>query len=163
MFKVGNKIIYKGDVCIVKEIKQKYFRDIDYYFLSPMSDLSLTIKIPVDSKSTDVREVISKEDALKLIYSIPDVPVIDAPNEKNMENNYKDLIKGRTYNGLIQVIKTTYLRNQTRLDNNKKTSEKDTTYLKKAEDKLYDELSIALDIPTKEVKEKIIAICQKEN
>lgn len=163
MFKVGNKIIYKGDVCVVKEIKTKYFHDIDYYFLSPMSDLSLTIKIPVDSTSKDIREVISKDDALKLIYSIPDVPVIDAVNDKNMENNYKELIKGRTYNGLIQVIKTTYLRNQNRIDNNKKTSEKDSTYLKKAEDKLYDELSVALDIPLTDVKKKIIDICQEES
>ena len=162
MFKVGSKIIYKGDVCIVKEIKQKYFHDIDYYFLSPLNDLSLTVKIPVNNKTDDIREVISKEDALKLIYSIPNVPVINAPHEKNIENNYKELIKSRTYNGLIQVIKTTYLRNQNRLDNNKKTSEKDTTYLKKAEDKLYDELAIALDIPLKDVKKKIIAICQGE-
>lgn len=163
MFKVGSKIIYKGDVCVVKEIKLQYFHDTDYYFLSPMSDLSLTIKIPVDSSSSDIRDVISKDDALKLIYSIPNVPVIDALNEKNMENNYKELIKGRTYKGLIQVIKTTYLRNQTRLDNNKKTSEKDTTYLKKAEDKLYDELAVALDIPITDVKSKIVAICQKES
>ena len=43
---------------------------------------------------------------------------------------------------LIKIIKTAYIRNDNRLKNNKKISDKDKTYFEKAEEYLYNELSI---------------------
>lgn len=36
MYKVNDLLIYKKDVCKVKEIK--YLRNLDYYVLSPIKD-----------------------------------------------------------------------------------------------------------------------------
>jgi len=45
MYKLGDLIIYKKDVCEVSEIKEKYLHDIDYYVLTPIADKSLKIQI----------------------------------------------------------------------------------------------------------------------
>lgn len=160
MYKINDKVVYKGDVCIVKDIKEKYFKNIDYYVLSPINDFSLTINAPTDSK--DIRTIISKEKALELIDKIPSIKLIDIDNEKYIEKEYKDMLSEQTYDGLIKIIKTAYLRNETRINNNKKISEKDDTYFKVAEQKLYDELSIALNIKPEEVKKTIINTCNKK-
>ena len=49
MYKVGDYIVYKRDVCKVKEIKEKYYNNTDYYVLNPISDLSLKINVPVNN------------------------------------------------------------------------------------------------------------------
>ena len=73
-----------------------------------------------------------------------------------MENEYKRLLDTRALNDLVKIIKTTYLRNKERIDNKKKISEKDDNYFNKAEDYLYTELSVALNMKKSEVKKYII-------
>ena len=54
--------------------------------------------------------------------------------------NLSDLKKMR-YEDLIKIIKTTYLRNKERIDNNKKIGGTDDEYFKQAEKYLYNEFS----------------------
>ena len=61
-----------------------------------------------------------------------------------------------THKDLIKIIKTTYLRNKERLDNNKKTTDKDTYYFNQAENYLYNEFSVVLNLSCEETKEYII-------
>lgn len=49
MYKIGEYIVYNKEVCLIKDIKNKYINDIDYYVLRPLDDKSLNIKIPVNS------------------------------------------------------------------------------------------------------------------
>lgn len=44
MYKVGDIVIYKKDVCEVSEIKEKFYRDIDYYVLRPINDKTLKLE-----------------------------------------------------------------------------------------------------------------------
>lgn len=57
---------------------------------------------------------------------------------------------------LIKIIKTTYLRNDYRIKNGKRVSEKDSIYFNMAEKRLYNELSISLNLSFNETKEYII-------
>ena len=57
--------------------------------------------------------------------------------EKQIEQTYKELMKSGTHEDLVKIIKTTYLRNQMRILNNKKISEKDDEYFKRAEKYLW--------------------------
>lgn len=121
----------------------------------------MTISIPFNYKKEDVRNLISKEEALKIISTIPNIDIIDIENEKNIEAIYKDLLFRGTYEDLIKVIKTTYSRNQERINNKKHISEKDDTYFKKAEKLLYNEFSVSLNKSFGEVKNYIINYCVK--
>lgn len=38
MFKVGEIIVYKKEVCKIKEIKEKSIQNKDYYIMNPIED-----------------------------------------------------------------------------------------------------------------------------
>jgi len=153
MYKINDLLIYKKDVCKVKEIKEKYLRDTDYYVLVPLKDESLTIQVPVNNNA--IRNIISKEETEKIIKNIPNIDIIKS-DAKILENEYKTLMQNGTHEDLIKIIKTTYLRNEERLANNKKTADKDNRYFEEAESYLYHEFSISLNLPYDSVKQYII-------
>ena len=99
-----------------------------------------------------LKNIISTDNAKKLISQITKIEPIKDINEKNLELKYKELLNTGTYEDLIKIIKTTYLRNENRLNNKKKVSEKDDTYFKLAEKYLYNELSISLNMSIEKVK-----------
>lgn len=141
-------IIYERDVCIIEKVMKKYIKGIDYFILRPLNDKTLKISVPVTSKM--LRNVISFDEANELINNMKNIDVLK--DEKQMENEYKRLLDTRDLNDLVKIIKTTYLRNKERIDNKKKISEKDDNYFNKAEDYLYTELSVALNMKKSEVK-----------
>ena len=61
MFKEGNLVVYRRDVCKIQKIKSKFFNGLDYLELVPLNDESLNMKVPVNSP--DLRKVISKAKA----------------------------------------------------------------------------------------------------
>lgn len=156
MNKVNDYIVYKKEVCKIKEIKENKTINKKYYVLAPVSDDSLKLEIPITEKMDCLRKVISKDNAIKLINNIPSIKPIENIDDKYIENTYKDLLMEGTYENLIKIIKTTYLRNDLRLKNKRKISEKDYNYFSQAENYLYNELAIALNMTYDETKEYII-------
>lgn len=158
MFKVGDVIVYKKDVCKIVEIRPKFMKDLDYYVLEPIDDSSLKIQIP--KNNTFIRKLISKEEIDNIISDIPKIPVITT-DDKMIENEYKSLLQEGTHKDLIRIIKTTYLRNEERKNNNKKIGEKDNNYFKLAEKYLYNEFSIVLNKSIEDTKKFIIDKVEK--
>lgn len=155
MFNVGDYIIYKRDLCIIKNIKDNERMKKTYYVLAPVEDDSLIIDVPVDNTFGYLRPVIKKEEAEQIINNIPNVDMIES-NERMMENEYRNLMKSGTHEDLIKVIKTTYHRNEERRVAGKKIGDKDHNYFQKAETFLYNELSVALGMTYDECKEYVI-------
>lgn len=145
-------IVYERDVCLIEEVKGKYIKGVDYYILRPLNDKTLKISVPVNSKL--LRNLISLEDANKLINNMKSIEVIE--DNKQIENEYKRLLDTGNLNDLVKIIKTTYLRNKERIINKKKISEKDDNYFNKAEDYLYTELGIVFNMSKENIKEYII-------
>lgn len=152
MLKVDDYVVYKKDTCKVKEIKK--MNDKDYYVLIPVRDKSLKINIPVDN--SDLKSLMTKEEIDKLIERMPIIEPITSENDKMIEFEYKNLLATNNKEDLIKIIKTTYLRNKERLDNNKKIGERDEAYFKKAEEYLYNEMSIVLDMSFDDVKDYVL-------
>lgn len=58
------------------------------------------------------------------------------------------------------MIKTTYMRNQERLSQNKRIGERDEVYFERAEKRLYNELSVSLNLTFDQTKQYVInAVC----
>ena len=153
MHKINEYIIYNKDVCKIEEIKEKYYNDNDYYILSSISDKSLKIQVPTNSNK--IRNIITKEELDNIIKSIPNIDTIKE-NDRLIENTYKTFMQSGTHEDLIKIIKTTYLRNKKRTDENKKISEIDDSYFRNAEKYLYNEFSIVLNLPYEKTKEYVI-------
>ena len=158
MYKINDYIIYKREVCKINDILPKFFKDNDYYLLSPLSDETLTIKVPVNNK--EIRSLITKKDIDKIINDIPNIEPVNS-DTKSLEGIYKDLLASGSHADLIKIIKTTYLRNKERIDNNKKTTDKDNYYFNLAEKYLYQEFQIVLNLTYDEAKDYVINKVEK--
>lgn len=161
MFKVGEIVVYKKEVCKIKEIKEKYIQNKDYYIMNPIKDETLLINVPIDNEK-NLREVITKEEAKKVIANISNIEPLDI-NNKNIEFEYKQLLNEDSLENLIKIIKTSYLRNFEREKNKKRISDIDKNYFEKAEKRLYNELSISLNLTYDETKEYIINYLENKN
>ena len=155
MYKVGDYVVYKKDVCKVKEIRQNSLNKEEYYLLIPVNDESLKIDVPVSNDLGNIRDLITKSEIKKIIKEIPNIKVLDS-NNKLIESEYKELLKDGSFESLIKIIKTTYLRNKERIDNNKKKGDKDDYYFNLAEKYLYTEFSVVLGMSFDEAKEYVI-------
>ena len=156
MYKSGDVVVYRRDVCRIKELKEHYFFDKTYYIMSPVDDASLVTSVPVDTTSY-LRNVITKEEAEELISKIPYIETVQASDRGiEYEYKYKRLLGENTLESLIKIIKTTYMRNVKRLEQNKKISEKDEQYFNQAERRLYNELSISLQLSFDDTKQYVI-------
>lgn len=154
MKKVGEYIIYRNDVCLIMEIKENDLNKKLCYTLVPEKDKTLKMNIPVDNEH--IRDIMTKEEVEQLVKSMKDIQPIHI-EEKLLEGEYKRLLKEESNENLIKIIKTTYLRNQERIKNNKKISDKDNRYFEIAENYLYTEIATVLSIDFEEAKEYVIS------
>lgn len=153
MYKINDYVVYKKDVCIISDLKK--INNLNYYVLVPIMDKSLKINIPISNSSILLRNLITIDELNSLISKIPKIEVIKN-NDKMLENDYRKLLNTNKHEDLIKIIKTTYLRNKERIDNNKKVGDKDLTYFEQAERYLYSEFSIVLNKDFDETKKYVI-------
>lgn len=147
-------IVYRKETCKIIEKEDGYYR------LVPVNDTSIKYKVPVDSNF--LKKVITKEEIDRLLLEIPEINTIDL-GEKQIEQEYKELMKSGTHEDLVKIIKTSYLRNQIRILNNKRISEIDDEYFRRAEKYLYEEIGIVLNLSFENTKEYIINKLKKAN
>lgn len=160
MFKKGEYIICgTNGICQVEDITTLDIPGVDhkrmYYLLKPVFSSGSTVYKPTDSDTSALRPALSKEEADSLIESIPNIPTIPIADEKALERTYKEYIHSNSCQSLVQLIKTIYLRKQKRILKGYKVTAVDSKYYKMAEDFLYGELSVALNIPREEMRDYI--------
>ena len=142
-----NYIVYRKEVCQIIDEKE------GIYVLIPAYDNSIKYKVPANSPL--LKDLMTREEIDRLLLEIPHINVLNM-SDKQIEQTYKELMNNGTHEDLVKIIKTTYLRNQLRILNNKKISEKDDEYLKRAEKYLYEEIGVVLNISFEQTKEYVI-------
>ena len=161
------KVFHKGEhvvcgskgVCVVEEITTLDIAGVDkkreYYILKPLYLSSSTVYIPVDTAEGSMRKVLAHEEAESLIHRIPEIPLITIANDKLLEQEYKNCLKTSNCQDLIRIIKTIYLRKRAREEAGRKETAVDARYFRIAEDQLYGELAVSLDMPRESVENYI--------
>lgn len=126
-----------------------------YYVLEPVFQKGSTVYTPVDNDKVVMRRIMNKEEAEELAEGVGQIETVWIQEEKGREQMYKDAIRTYDCRSLVQIIKTLYLRKQDRLKEGKKVLSSDEQYLRKAEELLYGEMSLALSIPKEDVESYI--------
>ncbi len=152
MYKINDYVIYKREVCIVKNLKK--INNQDYYTLENKEDSSLKISIPVSQEHQLLRSLTTFEEISNTLDHINEIAPLDI-NERNLEEQYKSLLQGSTIKDLIKIIKTAYIRNEIRKSNHKPLSDKDTNYQELAEQFLFNEIAYAMNISYDAAKELV--------
>lgn len=164
MYQPGEIIFYNGEgVCRVESVgpvdasanKQKL-----YYTLQPLYRQG-KIFIPVDSPVFS-RPVITRRQAEELLRRIPSIKaeVYENRNLRMLNEHYQTLLQTHDCEDMLQVIRSVYVKQQELKAQGKKPGLVDERYMKRAEDLLYGELAVALDIPKESVLDHIISVME---
>ena len=122
-----------------------------YYTLQPVYG-SETIYTPVDSP-VFMRPAITRQQAEELIAQIPFIreDVCMHRNMNQLREHYESSFQSHECEDLVQLIKSVYAKNKSAALQGKKVGQMDQQYMRRAEELLYGELAVALDIPREDV------------
>lgn len=161
MFDVGDYIIYGcSGVCKVENIGPVEINGVSkdkmYYTLAPVYNKGSKVYTPTDNEKVIMRPILSSEEAITLIDHIQEIGTLQVVDEKRGEEVYKEALQKNDCREWIKIIKTIYLRKQAKINQGKKLTACEERYFHLAEDCLYEELAIPLEIKKDEVEEFII-------
>ena len=161
MFHTGDYVVYGNNgVCRVEGIGTLEVsgmpQDRLFYTLHPLYMKGSTLFTPVDNSKIIIRPVLSKEEAKELIREIPNLEPLWINDERKREIQYKETIRTCDCRQYVRIIKTIYLRRENRLAEGKKVTVQDEKYFHMAEEALYGELAISLELSKEEAKSYVI-------
>lgn len=155
MLSRGDAVVYKcRGLYKVEDIGTLDFPSVDskkqYYTLQSVEDERDRAYVPTDD-STNIRQPVSREEALELIGRIQDIEVLKIKNEKFREQEYKNCIADFCPENWVKVLKTTYSRTKSRGS----ITSLDRKYQMLLEHALYSEFAFVLGVPAGSVAQFI--------
>lgn len=157
MYQVGDKIIYGSNgVCVIEEIKMIEVPHTDeekaYYIIKPVFQ-ECRISVPTDTKMF-MRPIISEADAIELIDGIPEVDAQPYYNTalRQLQEYYEKKMSSHSCTDLVELTLSLYKKREQVLSQKRKFGAIDERYMKRAEELLFGELSVALGIQKSEVR-----------
>lgn len=161
MFNKNDYIIYGSmSVCKILDIIEEenvYIGRKSYYVIQPVySDKNTIIKIPTDSKKIFMRHLLSKDEVMSIIESIPNLEITKIENDKERSVYYKSVIKNSLCEELTEIIKGISINEQEKLSIGKKLSKTEEDFKKAAEKLIDEEFATVLDIPVQDVQSFIL-------
>ncbi len=152
MYQIGDLILYGSTgVCRVTDIVARRFSRTEpeklYFVLTPLYQ-SGTITTPVENGKVFTRPVISRDEAVALIDEIPNIEAVAYYNQnlQQLESHYKSELESHDCLDLLRLTMSTYQKKKEREQQKLKFGAVDRRYMERAEDLLFGELAVALDI-----------------
>lgn len=166
MFSVGEYVVHRtSGICQVKKIAPLP-ADMgpagkDYYFLAPINTRG-EIFSPAEEDNSNLRKVLTKDEALKLLDEIPSIEDTPIDNDKLREAHYKEAIRSCDCRELVKILKTLTSRRLARFAVGKKSTASEERYYKQAEDNLFNELAFATGKDRQEISEVGTALINEQ-
>lgn len=161
MFQVGDYMVHENNgICRVEEITQLKMpgaqKNRMYYVLLPVYTKGSKVYSPVDNSKVVMRNLLTKEEAEDLIKEIPQMEQMQTADLGRGDDPYKAALHSCDCHAWARMLKTLYTKRDQRVRQGKKLVTSDERYLRQAQDHLYQELAMALDITEKEVEKHIL-------
>lgn len=160
MFNIGDLILYSTHgICRIDDICKKTFSGItkSYYVLHPMEDCNLSISTPVDNDKVVMIELLTKEEALKILesFKLPGIEWIEADGERNQK--YSSIVKQGDRKEIAKIANTLMKKKISIEDSKKKFHERDKKLLTSIENILFEELAFILGTTAEEINEQVLS------
>ena len=161
MFQIGDVVLYTAStICRIVDITTKDFggKETEYYILRPIYDENATVYIPTDNKNliAKMRSILSKDEVLQLIHALPQTDSIWIDDEHKRKEEFQKIIDSGDRYELLKLLKTLYMHQKTKLQQNKrKMHVSDERFYKDAEKLIHDEFAYVLGITPSKVSEFI--------
>ncbi len=158
MFSVGEFVVFGTDgVCMIEKIgaleMEGVAKDKQYYTLAPVGKKGNNrIFAPVDGKRVVMRRVLSKDEAKSFVNTLDDIGRLEIPDERKREDTYKAVLQSCDHVRITELIKEISARRKARAAAGKKLPSVDERYFVAAENSLYSELGLSLDMEMDEIR-----------
>jgi CarD family transcriptional regulator len=160
MYQVGDWIFYGNTgACQVTDVSERKLPGMEqemlYYTLRPLED-SCSISTPANGKIF-TRPLITREEAEALIDAIPeiDAQAYHNPVLRQLSEHYEKSLNTHDCLSLIKMTMSIHAKKEAAVSQKKKLGAVDEKFMKRAEDLLFGELSVALGIRKAEVADYI--------
>lgn len=159
MYKVGDVVIYSTHgLCSIEDICEQTFNDITktYYVLQPLNEPQLIIRTPIDNSKKQLRDIIKKEEALKILHSFT------SPGEEWIEQSthrlrfYLEIIKSGNRQKQANLLNTLLRKKLEYSVTEKKFPNQEEKLLQSLQDNIFSEFSIALDKSSDEIYDYVL-------
>ena len=156
MIKVNDTVLYGSHgVCKVAEtvVRRMGGREMEYFLLKPVFERSSSIYVPMQNEAlvSKMKRILSAEEIFEMIRSMPDEELLWIENENERRRIFQEILNSGDREQLVRLIKTLYLRQQNRLEQQKNLLMSDEKFLKDAERILYEEFAYVLKIDRDQV------------
>lgn len=132
--------------------------EILYYKLKPLDDPNSTYYIPVANAADKLRQLLTKEEVLELIDSMPrcaDEETMWSDNRRERREMYSQILRGDNQHALVQMTASLYFRKQSSEASGKRFSSMDESAMKNAEALMLQEFGIVLGMKPEDVRKFI--------
>ena len=168
MFAIGDVIVYGSDgVFVVSEYASSPIDKKDdrvFYVLKPVyGNVSNVIYTPADNQRVAMRGVMTREEALRFIDTIPEISLLYIENEKKRRVTYRDALSECNNEHYVKIIKTVRKKREECQNQRKRLSECDEEYEKKAKHCLYGELAVSLEMSFNDVERYVLNVFDEKS
>ncbi|OEC02992.1 hypothetical protein GY31_04595 [Lysinibacillus sphaericus] len=160
MYNVGDVVIYSSHgLCSVEDICEQTFSDITktYYVLQPLNDSKLTIRTPIDNAKKQLRDVIKKEEAIQILQSFTSPGVEWIEQNTHRMRFHVEIIKTGDRQKQANLLNTLLRKKIEYEANEKKFPNQEEKLLHSLQEIIFSEFSIALDKPSEEIYDYVVA------
>ena len=163
MFCVNDTVFYGPQgVCKITEIKKITLcgKSEEYYILKPVYQSRSTFYIPLANQelTEKMHKVLSKDEIEELIDAMPQEDTLWIEDDAVRKEMYNKIIASGNRRKIAGIIKTLYLEQAKRQEEGKRLKQKDEQILARAEELLYHEFALVLDISP----EQVVPLLQKK-
>ena len=161
MYKIDDVVVYGTEgICRITDITEMKFggEKSEYYILSPLGKSENTVYVPKNNDKilNRMRKILSRDEAEKLLDSLPLSPMDWIENDRERQIAYKDILLCGKPEEVFSMVTALYNKQTEQMAIGKKLHASDERFLRDAERMLFNEISYALNISPSEVLTRVI-------
>lgn len=160
MFSVSDVVVFgSADVYEIVDICQKDFgvnSKRSYYVLNPVFGNSLDVYIPINHKQMPIRKILTKEEIVQIIKSMPDIKDDWIEDYKQRKATYSEILASGDHEKIIRIIKIIHIHQLELEQQGKQLISTDKELLKAAEKLIYHEFAAVLDLEPEQIIDYIL-------
>ncbi|NCA98196.1 MAG: CarD family transcriptional regulator [Clostridia bacterium] len=164
MYKINDYVVYGSTgVCKVVDISLENFgggSSRKYYVLSPAFGNSVEIFIPTDKQDSALRPILTKDQTLALIHSMPEIESEWILDDSSRKAKFSEILQSGDLKEIVRLIKMIHFRRLDLQNSGKHLGNADAEIMKQAEKILHHEFACVLDLQPDDVLDFIRANTQ---
>ncbi len=153
-YQVGDYLVHEASgVCQIEDIDDMELMGKGsrktYYYMAPVFKAGAKVFTPIIGSTVKLRPVAEEARFARILDNIEDLECIEEPNDRMLQEKFKEVMGEFTPEALARVVKTVLIRKWQRLESGKKVMALDEKTLSVAGRKLYEEMAFSMhkDIP----------------